>query len=335
MEDPHSTGVFVQSDQRIASHMDPIDLTVDLPFHPSAWIGVGRRYSNLLPQEVLDAERDALKIPGTFRNRLPPPEARIHDFISFTLPFQSGALVFHAPAQWFSHDTPNTDPNILLTRSVPPANVLEDLEKIFGQTWLDGGHSIVDPRFNNQNERFPLWALSFWKELQKTIECQDEWKKSVRWLNSMTHPMEIIEQVRGLVRRLAWNTPLCLAGATSLDLAGFLGTSWLSDTQMNMMVDVLRKRMEVEECARGIIIEPMEFSWEIVLVAKDKKEPMSPYLSRLADQIKRGSVRALWFPIHINDSHWVTGKIDLERRTFAFGMSFVLSATDVIETYLR
>ena len=93
MEDPHSAGVFVQSEQPNQLPMDPIDLTVDLPFRPSAWIGVGKQYSNLLPQEVLDAERDTFTIPEMFRNRSPPPEARTHDFISFTLPVQSGTRV--------------------------------------------------------------------------------------------------------------------------------------------------------------------------------------------------------------------------------------------------
>ena len=95
--------------------MDPIDLSKDLPFHPSLWIGVGKKFSDSLPQEVLNAHKEILEIPETFRNSLPPPTIHVRDFIHLKLPFQSGGLTFHTTAEWFSHDNSDTNPNILLT----------------------------------------------------------------------------------------------------------------------------------------------------------------------------------------------------------------------------
>ena len=68
--------------------MDPIDLSKDLPFHPSLWIGVGKKLSDSLPQEVLDAHKEILEIPGTFHNSLPT-----------LLPPQNLLLRLHSPAQ--------------------------------------------------------------------------------------------------------------------------------------------------------------------------------------------------------------------------------------------
>ena len=312
--------------------MDPIDLTTDSPFHPSVWIGVGEKFSDLLPPEVLGAKQKILDIPEEFRSHLPPPTITVHDFIHWNLPFQSGGLSFYVPTEWFSDDDPHADPRILFTRSIPPTKVLEDLDTAIGQVWLDGGHSIIDPRFSDATERFPFWALSLWKEAQELIECQRKWRKSVEWLGLMTHPAETVARVTGIIGKIPWNEPLHLRGATSLDLTGFLGVSWLSDTQIDMMIDALQERMKAEKRTEGIMVETAVFSHEITLVAGGTKQPTSKYLSRLAGQIRTTHTKILWFPIYVNDSHWIAGRVDFERHAFAFGESRMHAASDTIET---
>ena len=51
-----------------------------------------------------------------------------------------------------------------------------------------------------------------------------------------------VDRFGGWIRLLSWNQPLRLRGATSLDLVGFLGTSRLSDTQVDMMIGALHER---------------------------------------------------------------------------------------------
>jgi hypothetical protein len=155
--------------------------------------------------------------------------------------------------------------------------------------------------------------------VQKTIQCQGEWEKSVCWFDSITHPVEIVTQAKNIVRRLSWNELLNFPGTTSLNLTGFLGTSWLSDTQIDMMVDILQEWMKTEKHTEGTTIEPLTFSQEITLVARGIKEPTSKYLLKLTDQIHMMNVGTLWFPIRVRNSHWVTGRVDLERHAFAFG----------------
>lgn len=312
--------------------MDPINLAVNAPFHPSIWIGTGKEFSSSLPHEVIIAKEKSLKIPKIFRSCLPSPTTGVRNFINLDLPFQSNSFSFHVTAEWFSNDVPRTDPNILLARSIPPAKLLKTLDTTIGQVWLNGGSSIVDPRFNNGMERFPFWVLSLWKEMKKTVQYQDEWRKSLHWLDSSTHPVEIMTQVKDVVEKLPWNQPLSLRGAASLDLTGFLGVSWLSDTQIDMMIDILWERLETSEHNKGVGIELAAFSQEMVSVANGAKPATSKYLSRLADHIKRTHMKTLWFPIHVNNSHWIAGCVDLEKRTFAFG-EFPGMTDDVTKTY--
>jgi len=299
--------------------MGTIDLTTNFPFNPSVWIGIGKEFSDSLPQEVHDAKQKTLEIPKDFLDHLPRSTIGVHDFICWNPPFQSGSPSLHVTTEWFSNDNPRTDPNILITRSIPSTKVLEDLDIAVGQVWLDGGHSIVDPRFNDGTERFPFWALSLWKEVEKLIEYRGKWEKSVHWLDSVTHPVEMIAQTKDIIGRISWNEPLCSRGATSIDLTGFLGVSWLSDTQIDMMIDTLQERMKAEEHTEGSIVETVAFSHEMVLVAGGMKEPTSKYLSRVTDHIRRTHAKILWFPIYVNDSHWITGRVDFQRRAFAFG----------------
>jgi hypothetical protein len=179
----------------------------------------------------------------------------------------------------------------------------------------------VDPQFNGGTERFPLWALSLWKELEKTIQHQILWTSSVRWLGSLTHPKDTITQANSLIKKLPWNEPLDSGGATTLELAGFLGASWLSDTQINMMAKVLRNRMEIEGRTKCALVEPIEFAWELEAVGRGTTDPeSSSYLSRLARRVHEG-VTAIWFPINVEGFHWIAGRVDFENRTFEFGES--------------
>ena len=299
--------------------MDPIDLTLEIQFHDSTWIGTGRQFSDSLPQVVHDKKQEILKVPDPFLTQLPTPTILIHNFIHYPLPLQSSSLSFHQTTEWFSTDTPLTYPEVLLTRPIPPEKVLKNLDMAVGQMWFDGATSIVDPRFNNGTDRFPLWVLSLWKEIQKTIEHQKLWNSSIHWLESITHPKDIVIQGRDLIKNLPWNQPLCSGGATTLEFAGFLGVSWLSDTQIDMMIKVLQNRMKTEEHTEGVLIEPLAFFWELRSIGKGWTDPLtSPYLSRLANQIQDG-ITTIWFPMNINNNHWIAGRLDFEDCTFAFG----------------
>ena len=298
--------------------MDPVDLTLRVEFHHSTWIGTGKQFSDSLPQVVYDKKREILKVPDPFLTRLPAPATPIHDFIHHPLPLQSSSLSFHQTTEWFSTDTPLTHPEVLLTRPIPPEKVLNNLDIAIGQMWFDGVTSIVDPRFNNGAERFPFWVLSLWRKMQKMIEYQELWKSSIRWLESVTHSGDVVE-AKDLIKNLPWGKSLRFGAATTLEFAGFLGMSWLSDTQIDMMVGELQNRMRVGECAKGAVIEPLAFYWELVSIGKGWKDPLtSPYLLRLASQVQDGAT-TIWFPININNNHWIAGRIDFEDHTFAFG----------------
>ena len=77
--------------------------------------------------------------------------------------------------------------------------------------------------------------------------------------------------------------------------------------------------METEDHTEGVLIEPLTLAWELISVGNGHSEPStSSYLLRLADQVQAG-MKAIWFPINVNDNHWIVGRVDFKNHTFSFG----------------
>ena len=147
---------------------DILDLDNVPLFIEKQWIKAGKQYpKDNTPYEVLWAREDILKIPDLHLKLLPAPNLPVAQFLQHELPPQSAEIIMTKVQSWFTPDTPITDTKALLNRPIPPIIFLLDLEKGFGQAWFDGARSIVDPRFNNSTECFPLWVLTFWKKLSE------------------------------------------------------------------------------------------------------------------------------------------------------------------------
>jgi hypothetical protein len=83
---------------------------------------------------------------------------------------------------WFSADAPHTDTECLRTRPIPQETFIGQLLDDFGQAWLDGAKSVVDPRFNDGCDRLPLWTILAWKRMAVLIKEREKWAMSYQWL---------------------------------------------------------------------------------------------------------------------------------------------------------
>ena len=154
----------------ISMDHDILDLDNVPPFIEKDWIKAGKQYpKGNTPYKVLWAREDRLTIPELHLKHLPAQNLPIAQFLKHELPPQSAEIITTKAQSCFHPDIPITDIKALLKRPIPPVTFLHDLEKEFGQAWFDGARSIVDHRFNNSMERFPLWVLTVWKKLSETI----------------------------------------------------------------------------------------------------------------------------------------------------------------------
>jgi hypothetical protein len=310
-------------------HLDDIDTLP--PFSPSDWIGTGKTFTPALPQQILAKIQRQLAIPENHSTCFPSSTVPVAQFIELKLPFQSTEIITTSAAVWFSKEPASDDIiRILSNRPVPSKEFLADLNGALGQAWLDGAQSIVDWRYNDGRERFPLWVMAFWQKMADIIGQQSLWKRSFRWLHAenakskhrnTSHQISMAEQV---LAYLGWDVTLRYQrGAVSSSiLSGFLSSAWMNDEHINMMLEDLAKTLEdVPVLASKIIIAPLAFTIQVNNTAKNTSytRQNAGLLYKYQQKIAAG-IRRIYFPINVNGNHWVAGVVDVENRLVGYGM---------------
>lgn len=322
------------------SHMagNQLNLADVPPFKASNWINVGKKYPKKnTPYEVLWAKEELLEIPTTARQRLPPPTLPVADFIQVKLPQQSAEIIMSKTKFWFSCDEPSTNPVTLTTRPIPPESFLEKLEQDLGQAWFDGARSIIDKRFNNATDRLPFWVIGFWKALAGLVQKQERWKTSLRWLETeekaTTDPgtIQAIHNARMASEVLPCDV-LLLGNHRSIDLAKFLSREWLWDQHIDMLMHGLADQVAADQdLKKKVVIAPIQFSIQITATSKSKTYTIdtATLLCRYQKHLKENDIEKLYFPVNINEIHWIAGLINFEKKEISFG-KFLFNYTHAV-----
>ncbi|KAJ7876375.1 hypothetical protein B0H14DRAFT_3436693 [Mycena olivaceomarginata] len=239
---------------------------IDEPFIQGDWIKRGKQFSSELPFAVIAAKNAVFELPLQATEMMPPGKLPVIKFVDLVLPCASSELVYGESQMWWSEDEPTTEISLLKGRSIPPDAVLDLLSRKSGQAWLNGAKSIADPRFNDGTDRFPLWTLTYWREMSAVIQKQGGWKRSVQWLDNEGRKCKdddirmAINEARAELATLGWNAPLDYGRKTmsTLDLQEFLGTVWLTTDNIDIMMEDLAERVASDpELADKTIIAPL------------------------------------------------------------------------------
>ena len=310
---------------------DFLNLADAPPFIEKDWINAGKQYPiQNTPYEVQWARDQLLEVPTTFLHHLPARDLPVTEFLRAKLPHQSSQIITTKARTWFNHDAPTTDVRILMNRPIPPPTFLANLEKELGQAWFDGAKSIVDHRFNNSMDRFPLWVVAVWRMLSDAVGMQTTWRRGYQWLDNEEKKtrdpatIEAIHKARERLTSLGWDVRLAYqrGTVTTAHLATLLGTGWLNDEHIDMMMEELSKQITSDpELCDKIIIAPLAFARQ-ACNAKGKKysRQTTPLFCRYEKHTKEANVKELYFPVNINTNHWIAGLIDFERSTISYGM---------------
>ncbi len=250
---------------------ETLDIFDDEPniFVEKDWIKAGKKYSLNLPAVVQEAKYAVLTTPKAFLEKaaIPSPETPISKFVQHTLPHVSSEIIITKPGKWFSHHKPIINLDLLLTRSVPKTDFVAKLEESVGQEWLDGARSVVDPRFNDGADYLPLWIISFWRYVICVGEFQMLWRKARIWLENEKgkggSSASVQQACHLLETSLPWGVkmPHCRNSLNAWTLTHFLGTLWLNDEHISMMVEKLVK--DINEKTLDVCLADILFSIEI------------------------------------------------------------------------
>lgn len=109
---------------------------------------------------------------------------------------------------------------------------------------------------------------------------------------------------------------------TTYHLTRFLGTRWLSDDNINMMVEELQDelggRLDISVADLNFTAALQDIKAKFALPLEKRKKTL---LGQYELRIKSGTLQKLYFPLYVNENHWVAVEIDF---TFSFGKSLYI-----------
>jgi len=304
-------------------------MNLEAKFVERDWIGVGKKYESIPPFVELQA-RACFAIPETSSTTLPATTLPVSEFISCTLPSVFPEAISTKVQMWFSQEPPSIAHEVFLLRPIPPQEFVTRLSEAVGQAWLDGAQSVIDHRFN---DRLPLWAITYWKKAFKVQAVQSLWKRSVTWLEQEDKrqrekgaALDDLLAVRELLRTsVGWDSgmPHLNGMASTGNLSRFLGVRWLSDDNVNMMIEELVLDLQGQKERSHILLLSLNFPVTIGNIVPKLAQPPAAreksFLGQIERQVSDGSLEKLYFPLHITKNHWIAGEINFKEKTFAFG----------------
>lgn len=207
---------------------------------------------------------------------LPSPSLSIKALTTFPLPSQHTSVYTlenhietDAVSQFFSKQAPSVISERLITHlqhlPTPDATVIQRLVVFAAQAHLEGFQSVrySHIQWNHKPENadgdaemedlwYPLWAVTFWSTIVDVKKISVQWLRCRDWIRlqlqqkKSPHHRQLAEQASILLTVLPWgkNKPRGLSSGSDPihTLWRFLGPHWLSDLEMDDMLELIRER---------------------------------------------------------------------------------------------
>jgi hypothetical protein len=226
-------------------------------FKKSNWIGKGKKWADA-PPALRKIVAQWFLIPQVLEHDiLPSPFLPIAKFLEFPLPLES-TIAAPLPAQYFSTSPPDITDEALILRvrrlPIPDKKTVDKLLANSRQCWLDGVQSVVYSHLGGAITHFPLWVLTYWSAVHDIKrDAWVPWRNCQVWVNRQkkmgkTNPTRaaLAEETSMMLAMVPWGRckPAGLSDSEPFHtLWRFVGANWLSGSQMNDMLELLRYKV--------------------------------------------------------------------------------------------
>ena len=235
----------------MANTTPPTEAVEDL----ETWLSQGKVWEDA-PPKIRRIGQASFHIPKFLQKQiLPSPTLSIREMLRFTLPHHNYDTSNLNVSMFFQKDKPDpiTDTSSLCHLPVPSVALVQKLEHIGNQAWLNGYQSIVyahlDKSVDPVQALYPLWVLTFWGEVVRhRIMVREPWLNCTNWLQVQTKQKKSItlkhlaEDTNIILTNLPWGSNK--HGLFDLEpihtMHRYLGTSWTTISQQNDMLELLR-----------------------------------------------------------------------------------------------
>ncbi|KAJ7038756.1 hypothetical protein C8F04DRAFT_1255678 [Mycena alexandri] len=191
---------------------------------------------------------------------LPSPSLSIAKMLDFTLPLEHPSSNAPKPTQYFSKNAPDITDSDLLLRvrrlPIPDKKTVHKLQACSRQAWMDGAQSVMYSHLGGVESHFPPWIISYWAAV---IDI----KRNARLPLGRS---ALAQQALLMLTMVPWgcSKPAGLSDSEPFyTLWCFLGTHWLSGSQMDDMLELLRYKIDTSPTSM-----PNTRTWGTALIPK-------------------------------------------------------------------
>ncbi|KAJ7035875.1 hypothetical protein C8F04DRAFT_1096976 [Mycena alexandri] len=225
---------------------------------------------------------------------------------------------------------------------MPSVKVIRRLAHDVQQAWLDGFTSVKCAHITGEGvTHFPLWVIMFWNAVADIRgNVRKPWITSRDWvkdqLESKRKPdvRKYATEVTRLLGILPWNTlKRGLSDASPVhSLSRFLGKRWLSSTDINDMLEMLREKIAADPELAGLVrVEMVEFTAKVTAAFRAResedyhRSKSTKWLRALGEDIFGNGERLITVAHlgdHNDEKHWITIEVNGADTLFRYGDSF-------------
>ncbi|KAJ7692226.1 hypothetical protein B0H17DRAFT_934211, partial [Mycena rosella] len=227
-------------------------------FDRSQWVSCGKQWKEI-PKSIREACQNDFIIPDDVAATvLPAPSISINAVLDFSLPRPTSVVKDTSDkALFFSqHAADAVDASMILRLrhlDLPAVTVIRQLFQAKNQAWLDGFTSIRYAHLSGDTVTyFPLWVISFWNDVVDIrSQVRKPWTDARDWVKKQMEQKKKPDvrkhatDVSKLLGILPWNERK--RGLSDTEpihtLWRYLGQGWLSSTDENDMLEVLRDKI--------------------------------------------------------------------------------------------
>ena len=184
---------------------------------------------------------------------------------------------------------------------------------------------ITDWRY--KDSRFPLSALTYWREVERASKIQAVWRSAELWLETWGRDnMSEADEARDSFALLPWDEEygtLNMVGTRMEVLATMLSDEWWTDEHIDMCMTYLAQKAHADPSLRkSTVVARLRFMQEIEATARRNEygKDASPFLQSYKALFLEHARERLLFPVHTNGNHWIVMEINFYKRTIRHGM---------------
>lgn len=298
------------------------------------------RSSKAIPLDIEDVSgtgrlagitwEQATELPAAVRERMPSPAMAIPLLLRYSFPaIIKSDTVLPSAVSCIESSAPKWNVETLLESTIPPVSWRAELDTSLRLLWegSEGAESIAHP--TDTALTLPIWILPFWDRMVKAMEEQVRWRRAIKWVVAREDCPQRAA-VLDVIGRTPWG--LTMESISTVDpdrLAGAVATllslDWVSESHMQVVSDWLNAVGHKEWFAPGFLLS--DVLWKSsALPDEDVKE--NPYLLRMLATITSRGASNILMPVHVNGNHWIVVHVNLNERTFSFGVYFCLATVD-------